>query len=186
MIFTIGHSTLEPSDFVALLAGVDAVVDVRSYPGSRRVPHFSREQMEVWLPEAGVAYEWRPELGGRRRLPPGVDAGASRWRVAAFEAYAWHTASDAWLGSVESLIERAAEPVGGVRPGAEQLALMCAESLWWRCHRSLIADYLVWRGVEAVHLQPERTLHSRAVGDRLERFPDAVVESWRGWFLARG
>lgn len=162
-----------------LVQGVDAVLDVRSYPGSRRHPHFDREAMEEWLPAAGVAYRWQPALGGRRRAPR-TEAGESTgvtdgWETPAFAAYAVAMADPTWLAAAEELIALAASAE------APKVALLCAEALWWRCHRSMIADYLYWRGVDVVHLQPRPSHHADVVDDRLSRYPAAVLEAWERW-----
>jgi uncharacterized protein (DUF488 family) len=143
-IRTVGHGTLPAADFVDLVrtSGVGLIVDVRSYPGSRRQPHFAREQMSVWLPEAGIAYEWERPLGGRRAPIEGSPNVALR--VDAFRGYADHMATDEFAAGVGRLLALAAD-----RPAA----VMCAESLWWRCHRRLLADALVLlRGVQVEHL----------------------------------
>jgi uncharacterized protein (DUF488 family) len=144
-VFTVGHGTRSADELIEVLgaAGIDQVADVRRFPGSRRHPHFSREQMQEWLPAAGIAYSWRgEELGGRRSRV----AGASRhpaWRNAAFQGYADHTESTAYRSAIESL-EAESTTI--------RLAVMCAETLWWRCHRRLIADTLELRGTHVMHL----------------------------------
>ncbi|HZJ03302.1 MAG TPA: DUF488 domain-containing protein [Thermoleophilia bacterium] len=171
MLYTVGHSTLSPSAFLELLQPAALVLDVRAHPGSRKFPHFFREALSDWLPAAGVGYEWLPALGGRRRLPAGIRRGASGWEDPSFEAYAWRTAELEWLEAAEEVLLRGAKT---------DLALLCAEALWWRCHRSLIADYLVWRGREVLHLPGEKS-HRAAAQTRLERYPREVIESWRSW-----
>jgi len=143
-ISTFGHGTLAEADLVQLLqrAGIDAVADVRRYPGSRRHPHFSRERMEGWLPAAGIAYEWIEELGGRRRVDrcsPNVGL-----RNEQFRAYADHMATEGFASGLERLEAFAAD---------RHTAVMCSESVWWRCHRRLLADHLVLvEGVDVRHL----------------------------------
>lgn len=134
MIRTVGHGTLGADELVELLrgAGIEAIADVRRYPGSRRHPHVAREAMEGWLPGAGIAYRWIPALGGRRKPDP-----ASRHvglRNEQFRAYADHMASDEFAGGLDELDELARE---------RSVAVMCSESVWWRCHRRLLADHLV-------------------------------------------
>lgn len=134
MLVTIGHGTLEVPDFLKLLsdASVGELVDVRSYPGSRRVPQFGREAMRSWVPEAGVDYRWAPALGGRRRLAePSPNVAL---RHPSFRAYADHMATPEFRDALADL-------VGDARGRA--VAVMCAESVWWRCHRRLIADAAV-------------------------------------------
>ncbi|HEX2294147.1 MAG TPA: DUF488 domain-containing protein [Actinomycetota bacterium] len=145
-VFTVGHGTRATEELAALLAsaGVGLLVDVRRFPGSRRHPHFAREALAESLPALGVAYEWRgEELGGRRSR----DRSGSRhpaWRNDAFAGYADHMDTPVFRAALERI---ETEARSGVR-----LAVMCAETLWWRCHRRLIADALVLRGVEVVHL----------------------------------
>lgn len=141
---TVGHGTLTEEAFLAAVTdgGVDTVVDVRRYPGSRRHPHFGRDAMATWLPAGGVAYAWFPDLGGRRSPDP--DSANTGLRNAQFRAYADHMATPAFGAAVDRLLEI---------PGA--VAVMCAETLWWRCHRRLLADHLVLvRGEAVEHLVP--------------------------------
>ena len=143
-VFTIGHGTRTTAELVEVLAaaGVDLLVDVRRFPGSRRHPHFAREALEESLPASGIGYEWRGEaLGGRRDPVP--DSPNVAWRVDAFRGYADHMASDEFRAAVRELEERAA---------ARAQAVMCAETVWWRCHRRLIADALVADGIDVIHL----------------------------------
>jgi uncharacterized protein (DUF488 family) len=131
---TVGHGVLEAEDFAALVrqAGVELVVDVRRYPGSRRHPHFASEAMAAWLPEAGVGYRWCPELGGRRK--PSPDSPNVAWRNEQFRAYADHMGTPEFAAAVAELRATAARKL---------VAVMCAESVWWRCHRRLLADHFV-------------------------------------------
>jgi uncharacterized protein (DUF488 family) len=147
-IYTAGHSTRSAEEFLELLHawGVRRVVDVRRYPGSRRHPHFSREQLDPALARAGIAYVHAVELGGRRT--PAPDSPNSAWRSASFRAYADHMGSAPFQEWLERLIGWAA---GG------DTAIMCAEAVPWRCHRQLIADALVARGVEVLDITaPDR------------------------------
>ena len=133
-VWTVGHGTLPAGEFAALVraAGVELVADVRRFPGSRRFPHFGREAMAEWLPEAGVGYRWLPELGGRRGSTPGsANVGL---RNPQFRAYADHMATAEFREAVAGLL--------GIAAGA-RLAVTCSESVWWRCHRRLVADHLV-------------------------------------------
>lgn len=142
-VVTVGHSTHEPDAFVALLrgAGVETIADVRRFPGSRRLPWFAAEAMERWLGEAGVGYAHLPELGGRRK--PAPDSPNGGWRVRQFQGYADHMAGDEFAAGLRRLIELA---------GERRTAAMCAEAQWWRCHRRLVADALLVRGLEVLHL----------------------------------
>lgn len=160
VIYTIGHSTRDLDDFVALLRenGIERLADIRRYPGSRRYPHFSRESLASTLPQVGIAYVHVPQLGGRRE--PRADSPNMAWRNAQFRAYADHMASGEFRDSVDNLL---ADP--------HTTAVMCAEAVPWRCHRNLLADDLVRRGLEVVHiLGPGSTkVH--------EMNPNAVEES---------
>lgn len=154
---TVGHGTLSAEALVALLAGagVGGLVDVRSFPGSRRNPHFGRDEMERWVPAAGIAYTWMRELGGRRRPANGSRHVALRHD--AFRAYADHMETTDFLGGVEKLLALAEEG---------STAVMCGESVWWRCHRRLLADHLALvRGVDVVHLMHDGRLVDHAVTD---------------------
>jgi uncharacterized protein (DUF488 family) len=142
-LWTIGHSTQTLEQFLGLLVAhqIEAVADVRRYPGSRRWPHFSREALARSLESRGLFYEWYPELGGRRE--PLVDSANTRWRNAAFRGYADYMATEEFAGGLERLVTLA----GGLRT-----AIMCAEAVWWRCHRGLIADALRFSGYEVCHI----------------------------------
>jgi uncharacterized protein (DUF488 family) len=142
-IFTVGHSTRSLDELVALLRGheVELLADVRTAPGSRRLPHFSRPALAALLPPRGVAYEHLPELGGFRRASG--DSPNDGWQNRSFRGYADYMSTPEWEAGLERLIALAAE---------RRLAAMCAEAVPWRCHRSLIADGLVVRGIEVTHL----------------------------------
>jgi len=145
-ILTVGHGTLAAGEFGQLLAGaaVDAVADVRRYPGSRRHPHFASAEMAAWLGAGGVDYVAIPSLGGRRR--PSPDTLNVAWRNKQFQAYADHMATGEFGGGVQTLLELAATRQGHV-------AVLCSESVWWRCHRRLLADHLLLvAGVDVRHL----------------------------------
>ena len=122
--------------------GIQAVADVRRFPGSRRHPHFAREQLEAFLRARGIAYRWMPELGGRRQARP--DSVNTGWRVDAFRGYADYMETADAAAAIASLLE-----LGGVQP----TTVMCAEALWWQCHRRLIADRLVAEGHTVVHIE---------------------------------
>ncbi|MFC5436038.1 DUF488 family protein [Rhodanobacter umsongensis] len=142
-VWTIGHSTRTLEEFLGLLDEyrIESIADVRRFPGSRRYPHFASEALAETLPAHGIAYRWLPELGGRRKVQPGSPNTA--WRNASFQGYADHLASPEFSRGLEKLLELAA---------ARRTALMCAEAVWWRCHRSLIADVLKLRGIEVIHI----------------------------------
>jgi uncharacterized protein (DUF488 family) len=141
-LFTIGHGTASAGRLVELLrrAGIAQLVDVRTAPGSRRNPDVRREAIERWLPEQGIGYRWEPRLGGWRKPPPVSPDTALRHR--AFAGYAAHMRSPEFRAAVDQLLaDRAPTTV------------MCAEALWWRCHRRMIADFvLLVRGVPVRHV----------------------------------
>ncbi|HET6953558.1 MAG TPA: GNAT family N-acetyltransferase [Acidimicrobiales bacterium] len=154
-LLTVGHGTLSADGLAGLVAGagVDLVVDVRSYPGSRRHPRFGREAMAVWLPEAGVAYGWERRLGGRRRPQPGGPNVALRHP--AFRAYADHMATPEFAAALTEVLTDAA---------GRTVAVMCSETLWWRCHRRLLADAAVLgRGARVEHLGHDGRVAPHAV-----------------------
>lgn len=160
-VLTVGHGTASRESLASLLhdAGVRRLVDVRRYPGSRAHPHVRREALAEWLPEEGIAYRQDERLGGRRRSP--AESPDGWWQVAAFRAYAAHTRTDEFRDGIADLLADAAEAPGVV--------IMCSESLWWRCHRRLIADYLVLvAGVPVRHLDHRGGLtdHRPAAGAR--------------------
>ncbi|KAF1699091.1 hypothetical protein CSC62_01560 [Pseudoxanthomonas jiangsuensis] len=142
-VWTVGHSTRGWEEFLDLLGvyRIGAVADVRRFPGSRRYPWFASEALARSLPAAGIEYRWLPQLGGRRKPLPGSANGG--WRNASFQGYADHLGSAEFAEGLELLLELAAR---------ERTALMCAEAVWWRCHRALISDVLKLRGIEVVHI----------------------------------
>lgn len=213
-IFTIGHSTHDIPDFLAAARGLDVIIDVRSHPTSRWEQH-RKENLEQWLPEHGIDYEWWPELGGwtqrhyeqhheamreegvdlavyskgafpkqriGRTRPTHCDPNNPAWTNQGLYDYAWYTALPEFLSGVDKLIER----FDG--KDAPRAAIMCCEALWWKCHRSMIADNLYYRGIWAGHLPPkppkrETTprwkVHADAIGNRIERYPSGVLEIWK-------
>ncbi|MDQ1640351.1 MAG: hypothetical protein QOF62_3690 [Pyrinomonadaceae bacterium] len=142
-IWTVGHSTRSAEEFNEILAAhyIEALLDVRSFPGSRRYPQFNKQQLAASLPANNIAYFHLPELGGRR--PARKDSTNTAWRNSSFRGYADHMESEQFQQGIEHLLEIA---------GESNAAIMCAEALWWRCHRSLISDYLKARGVEVTHI----------------------------------
>jgi uncharacterized protein (DUF488 family) len=145
-VFTIGHSTRPIEGFIALLAnaGVDCVADVRRFPFSRRHPQFNGEALARSLADAAIAYQHFPALGGRRGA--GAGAGMSQntlWREAAFRNYADYAETPAF-GAAFVALRRLTE--------VRRVAIMCAEAVWWRCHRRIIADYLIAAGIAVEHI----------------------------------
>lgn len=167
-LWTVGHSTRDWEDFVALLrdARIEVLVDVRRHAGSRRHPQFFGDTMARALPAAGIDYVAMPGLGGRR--PPRPDSPNGAWRNASFRGYADNMDSPEWRAARDRLAGIAREC---------RTAMMCAEAVWWRCHRRLIADDFTARGWQVVHLMaPGRSQphalnpDARMVGDVL-RYP---------------
>jgi uncharacterized protein (DUF488 family) len=172
-LWTIGHSTREWEVFAGMLreAGIEALVDVRRFAGSRRNPQYSPLAMAPALDAAGIAYVAMPEFGGRRSPHPDSPNGA--WRVAAFRGYADYMATAEFALAREHLMRLARE---------RRCAAMCAEAVWWRCHRRLIADDFTARGWEVLHLlapgktQPHPLNADARMVDDVLRYPAAGDE----------
>jgi uncharacterized protein (DUF488 family) len=143
-IWTVGHSTRTIDEFVAALEshGIKLLVDIRSLPGSKRYPQFNKEALSASLHKVGIRYEHFLELGGRRKAPP--NSRNIAWRNASFRGYADYMETEEFQKGIERLVDLAKE-VGPT-------AIMCAEAVWWRCHRALISDYLKARGIEVMHI----------------------------------
>jgi len=142
-IWTIGHSTRTLEEFLGLLDDyrIEAIADVRRFPGSRRYPHFASEAMAKSLPAHGIAYEWMPKLGGRRKVQQ--DSPNTAWRNASFQGYSDYIATEEFAGGLDELLKLAVN---------KRTAMMCAEVVWWRCHRSIVSDVLKLRGIEVIHI----------------------------------
>jgi uncharacterized protein (DUF488 family) len=142
-LWTIGHSTRSWDEFAALLKahGIAHLADVRRFPGSRRHPHFNQSELARGLEAEGIGYSHFPELGGRRPAQP--DSPNIAWRNTAFRGYADYMMTAEFQAGIRRLLEMAREL---------STAIMCAEALWWQCHRSLIADYLKAQGHEVLHI----------------------------------
>jgi uncharacterized protein (DUF488 family) len=143
-IWTIGHSTRDIASFTSLLEANDIrlLADVRSLPGSKRYPQYNKETLADSLGKLQIRYEHFPELGGRRKAKP--DSKNTAWRNESFRGYADYMETEEFDKGIERLLGRAAE--------FGPTAMMCAEAVWWRCHRSLISDYLKARGIEVLHI----------------------------------
>jgi uncharacterized protein (DUF488 family) len=142
-IWTIGHSTRAIEEFLSLLAGsrIETIADVRSFPGSRRYPQYGREALAATLAAHAIGYHWLPALGGRRRASP--DSPNTAWRNASFRGYADYMSSTEFAQGLAELSEVS---------NKARTTIMCSEALWWRCHRSMIADALCVRGIKVVHI----------------------------------
>lgn len=149
-LWTIGHSTHPWDEFLALLQGhsIQGVADVRTLPGSRKFPQFDQDTMAAALAGEHIDYQWLPKLGGRRKALK--DSPNDAWRNASFRGYADHMASAEFAQGMTQLLQLAQ---------ARRTAIMCAEAVWWRCHRGLIADALLMRDCAVAHImghQPAR------------------------------
>jgi uncharacterized protein (DUF488 family) len=173
-IWTIGHSTRTIDEFISLLKanGIKLLADVRAFPGSKRYPQFNKETLAESLNAHGIRYEHFPELGGKRKSKP--DSRNTTWRNASFRGYADYIETEQFEKGIERLLDVAAE--------AGPTAMMCAEAVWWHCHRSLIADYLKARGVEVLHVlaankvEPHPyTSAARIVNGELSYSPDSLL-----------
>jgi uncharacterized protein (DUF488 family) len=151
-LFTIGHSTRSFEQFRGLLEreGVTHLVDVRAFPASRRYPHFNAPELASSLLQYGVTYSHVPELGGRRK--PNKDSHNSLWRNEGFRAYADYMETPRFASAIEDLLALAA---------TQATAIMCAEAVPWRCHRSLIADAAAARGTRVMHIIDAKTEEHR-------------------------
>jgi uncharacterized protein (DUF488 family) len=146
-IWTIGHSTRPLDEFLRCLAdnGIQLLADVRSHPGSRRHPQYGQSALRDSLIEAGVDYCWMPALGGRRRAR--ADSPNTAWRNASFRGYADYMQTPEFAAGFAGMLQGARE---------QRTALMCAEAVWWQCHRSLIADALKAAGARVLHIMTDR------------------------------
>jgi len=151
VIYTVGHSTRSLEEFLALLNhhGIQTLADIRSLPGSRKFPHFDKENLEKVLPGHEVAYVWLRSLGGLRRVRKGFESPNAGLNSPALRAYADHMAGDEFRGGVQELLHVASGSVTTV---------MCAEAVYWRCHRRLLSDYLLAQGVEVRHIMGVKSL----------------------------
>jgi uncharacterized protein (DUF488 family) len=165
-IWTVGHSTRTLSEFISLLSvnEIEALADVRRFPASRKYPHFNQDALRTSLLGVGVAYVPLPELGGRRRPRP--DSKNTIWRNESFRGYADHMETKEFRAGIERLLELARR---------KRTVLMCAEAVWWRCHRSLIADYLKAAGICVRHI---------LAGEKSELHPYTTAARIRGGTLS--
>ena len=149
-VYTVGHSTREWEDFVSVLNvhGIARLVDIRAFPMSRRFPQFNRERMELALPEAAIEYHWMRELGGRRakQMENSPNLGL---RNEAFRNYADYMLTESFQNAIGRLLEQANE---------KPTAIMCAEKVFFQCHRMLVSDYLSLHGHEVLHIEDARPL----------------------------
>jgi len=169
----VGHGRDDRAALQAQLIAADVrlLVDVRRFPASRSNPDVAREALASWLPEAGIGYRWEQRLGGRRRLPAGAPVADGWWQVAQFAAYASHTRTPEFAAALDEVLAEAA---------AGTVAVMCSESVWWRCHRRLIADVVVLaRGLPVTHVLPDGRLAPHRVSAGAVLGDDGLVR-WPG------
>ena len=142
-IWTIGHSTRSFEELVEMLHSfqIEMLVDIRSYPGSRRYPHFNKEALEISLPQNNIQYTHLKILGGRRKVNP--NSKNTTWRHIAFRGYADYMETDDFKKGIEELETITIK---------KRTAYMCSEAVWWRCHRSMVSDYLKARGWKVMHI----------------------------------
>ena len=167
MLVTFGHGTASAEQMTGLLrgAGVVSLVDIRTAPGSRRHPHVARAELERWLPEAGISYRWDKRLGGFRKAAP--DSPDTVWREDMFRGYAAHMRTDGFRSAMDEVLAQA---------GTDRTVVMCAESLWWRCHRRLLADFAVAaRGVPVRHLLHDGRIEEHRLSPGLRRRDDGLL-----------
>jgi len=189
-IFTIGHSTHSEEEFIELLGEISTVVDIRSHPASKWA-QFRRENLERWLPAAGKRYIWMRGLGGwrsgygeqrealaRRGVDPAMrreTGDESGWKNAGLRDYAYFQTTDEFRDAVAELIAMGEK---------EDVAIMCAEARWWKCHRSMVSDYLLFHGIDSTHIMrpgsapSARKSHRDVIGSRLDRYPREVLADW--------
>ena len=156
-LFTFGHGTADRGRLMELLdaAGIAELVDVRTAPGSRRNPDVAREEMARWLPEHGIEYRWERRLGGWRKPPP--DSPDIGLRNRAFTGYAAHMRTPEFLDAVRDLL---------VTVGNRPTTVLCSESLWWRCHRRMVADFVVLSaGIPVLHLMHDGQVYEHRPTD---------------------
>ena len=167
MMLTFGHGTATAERMTELLRGADVavLVDVRTAPGSRRHPHVARAELERWLPEAGISYRWDKRLGGFRKAAP--DSPDTAWREDMFRGYAAHMRTDGFRAAMDEVLAQA---------GTDRTVVMGAESLWWRCHRRLLADFAVAsRDVPVRHLLHDGRIEEHRLSPGLRRRDDGLL-----------
>lgn len=144
-IYTIGHSSRSLEELVDLLQtfGIETLADIRSLPGSKKFPGFNRENLESYLPQNGIRYLWLRKLGGLRHSRKDFQSPNNGLTNSSFRSYADYMGTDNFVNGVHELIEIASESI---------TACMCAEAVYWRCHRRLLSDYLVGHGVDMIHI----------------------------------
>lgn len=170
IIYTIGHSTHTSNDFIAMLLsfGIKTLADVRGLPGSRKFPQFDKENLEIALKENGIQYIHLKALGGRRKVHK--DSRNTRWHNASFRGYADYMETESFEQGIAELQKIALRA---------PTAYMCAEAVWWRCHRSMISDYLKAKGWKVLHIlaagkaeEHSYTAPARVAGEKIFYFDE--------------
>lgn len=149
VIFTIGHSTRTQEEFIQLLKifEIKLLADIRSYPGSKRFPHFNKDALQKALPENSISYQHFPALGGRRKAAK--DSKNTAWKHGAFRGYADYMETAEFKNAIAELEAVAIK---------QTTAYMCSEAVWWSCHRSLVSDHLKWKGWQVMHIMGENKI----------------------------
>lgn len=211
MIYTLGHSNISEDNFCKLIQPLDVLLDIRSHPNSNKNPQFKIENLREYVPKkAKIKYEWEANLGGwdtrheylaeemevygvdlapylkgyfpKGRINEEIDPkGKPIWYVRGFYDFQWYMTLPEFFDAAEDLMERGKK---------ENVGIMCCECLWWGCHRSMVADYLLTRGVDSIHLlgidkkgknrdhHKHPTYHSKVIGNRLERYEPSIRKVW--------
>ncbi|HEY8687963.1 MAG TPA: DUF488 domain-containing protein [Chitinophagaceae bacterium] len=146
IIYTIGHSIRTQEEFISILQSfkIELLADIRSYPGSKRYPHFNKENLQKILPGYKIIYQHFSELGGRRKTS--TDSKNTAWKNDAFRGYADYMGTEDFKKGISKLEDAALK---------NKTAYMCSEAVWWRCHRSMVSDYLKWKGWKVLHIMAE-------------------------------
>jgi uncharacterized protein (DUF488 family) len=167
-IYTIGHSNRSLEEFLALLKefDIEALVDIRSQPGSRKFPHFNMEKLQIVLSRHGVRYLWLPKLGGRRHARKGFVSPNMGLTSPGFRSYADYMTEKEFREGVDELLSVASE---------SRTAYMCAEAVFWRCHRRLLSDYLLVHGAQVLHIFGPKTLRPHQITDGAQVTPERNV-----------
>jgi uncharacterized protein (DUF488 family) len=166
-LYTIGHSNRDIERFTALLAefGIERLVDIRRFPSSRKWPHFNQQPLREHLEKVGIAYCWAESLGGRRKGRD-KDSPNTGLRSAGFRNYADYTATEEFRQAANDLIEQASR---------NTTAVMCAEKLFWKCHRRILSDYLLARGVNVIHIIEPARSQAHKLSDLAEITEEGVI-----------
>jgi uncharacterized protein (DUF488 family) len=166
VVYTIGHSTRTIEEFLSLLRihGIRQLADIRTVPRSKRHPHFEKDALDASLAAAGIGYRHYPSLGGLRKPRP--DSTNTAWQHPAFRGYADHMETVEFRSGVEALIKSASEA---------PTVVMCAESVWWRCHRRLLSDALLVRGVPVLHILSAAEPKPHELSEFARAEPDGVT-----------